>query len=178
MPRNIEIKARAGDFAEQARMAAEMADGPAVFLQQEDTFFRVPGGRLKLREFADGTGELIQYERVDTAGPKQSDYVRTPIPEPASLKEVLARALGVRAVVRKTRTLLVTGQTRIHLDEVDGLGRFLELEVVLRPEQAETEGVAIAEQIMAQLGVKASDLTPGAYVDLLLDCEQQAPKRR
>ncbi len=167
MSRNVEIKAHAWDFAEQKRLAASMADGPAVLIEQEDTFFRVPHGRLKLRRFADGTGELIQYERKDVAGPKQSIFVRTPIPEPGSLQEVLAKALGILAVVKKTRTLFMVGPTRIHLDQVDRLGPFLELEVVLQPDQSEAEGVAIAESLMAKLRIEPGHLVPCAYVDLL-----------
>ncbi|MCH8502943.1 MAG: class IV adenylate cyclase [Ectothiorhodospiraceae bacterium] len=167
MARNIEIKARARDFASQGRIAAQLADGPPVVIQQEDTFFHVPRGRLKLREFGDGTGELIQYDRPDSPGPKQSTYVRTPASEPHSLKAALAAALGVRAVVRKRRTLFLVEETRIHLDEVAELGQFLELEVVLRTEQSEAEGRMIADRLMSELGVDPSDLVSRAYVDLL-----------
>ena len=82
MARNIEIKARAADLEALAGIAAGLADGPPVRLEQTDTFFHVPRGRLKLREFGDGTGELIQYARADSAGPKPSDFVRSPVPSP------------------------------------------------------------------------------------------------
>ena len=85
----------------------------------------------------------------------------------AALGDALARAQGVVGRVRKTRLLLLAGQTRIHLDRVEGLGDFLELEVVLREGQSEAEGEAIAEQLMAQLGVSASQRLAGAYLDLL-----------
>lgn len=172
MARNIEIKARSSDFEEQTRIAARIADGPPVLIEQTDTFFHVPFGRLKLREFADGTGELIQYSREDSSGPKESTYVRSPTQEPHSLREALAAALGVRAVVKKRRTLFLVGQTRIHLDVVTGLGRFIELEVVLRPDQSQAEGVIVAEQLMSALGVQQGDLIAGAYVDLLADEER------
>ncbi len=167
--RNIEIKARAADPEALAGIAGGLADGPPVRLEQTDTFFHVPRGRLKLREFGDGAGELIQYARADSAGPKPSDFVRSPVPEPHALKEVLARALGVQAVVKKTRTLFLAGRTRIHLDVVAGLGQFVELEVMLRPDQTEAEGIAIAEQLMSVLGLERSDLVAGAYVDLLAE---------
>lgn len=167
MARNIEIKARSIASEQQARIAVALADSPSELMEQTDTFFHVPYGRLKLRECGDGTGELIQYARADSAGPKPSVYVRTPIPEPQSLKDALAAALGVRAVVEKRRTLFLVGQTRIHLDEVVGLGRFIELEVVLRPGQSEEEGIAVAERLMSELGIRQVDLVAGAYVDLL-----------
>lgn len=167
MARNIEIKARATAFEEQAQIATCIADSPPALIEQTDTFFHVPRGRLKLREFGNGTGELIQYSRADSFGPKQSTYVRSPTHEPQSLKEALTTALGVRAVVKKRRTLFLVGQTRIHLDEVMGLGRFIELEVVLRPEQTEEDGVVVAERLMSELGVQQADLVAGAYVDLM-----------
>lgn len=169
MNRNIEIKAHARDFEAQARAAECIADGPAQLIIQEDTFFHVSSGRLKLREFGNGTGELIQYHRADAAGPKQSSYVLSRTDEPATLKSALANALGVRAVVRKKRTLYRSGQTRIHLDEVEDLGRFLELEVVLHATQNAREGASIAEKLMTQLDIGEIDLITDAYVDMLED---------
>jgi len=75
--------------------------------------------------------------------------------------------LGVRGVVVKTRHLYLAGQTRIHLDEVAGLGSYMELEVVLRPGQSDAEGQAVAEALMASLGIQPGDLLEGAYMDLL-----------
>lgn len=165
--RNIEIKARSIDPESQERMAARLATGPALLVEQEDTFFHVPRGRLKLRDFGDGTGELIEYDRPDSLGPKQSTYLRSPTNNPHSLKSVLAAALGVRAVVKKRRMVFLAEQSRIHLDEVEGLGRFIELEVVLRPEQDDEEGRLIAERLMSELGIEPSALIGGAYVDLM-----------
>ena len=139
MPRNIEIKARARDFIGQSELAAQLSEGPAQHLVQVDTFFNVTSGRLKLREFGDGTGELIQYHRADQIEPTESTYIRNTTADPSTLKDALANSLGVRAVVKKKRTVYMAGQTRIHLDEVEGLGMFLELEVVLDSEDtAET----------------------------------------
>lgn len=171
MARNIEIKACSREFDSQERIASRLADSAPVLIEQEDTFFQTTQGRLKLREFADGTGELIQYDRPDSPGVKQSTYIRSPANEPHSLKAALAAALGVRAVVRKRRRLFLAGQARIHLDEVEGLGWFIELEVVLRPDQDEADGRGIADKLMSDLGIESSDLVAGAYVDLLADEE-------
>ncbi|XP_041576625.2 uncharacterized protein [Taeniopygia guttata] len=81
---------------------------------------------------------------------------------------VLSQSLGVLGTVRKERLLLLLGQTRLHLDRVEGLGDFLELEVVLRPEQSEQDGQRVAQELLRDLGVADSDLVPGAYLDLLL----------
>lgn len=167
--RNVEIKARSIDFATQSLIATSIATEPPISLTQHDTFFHVPSGRLKLRDFGNGRAELIQYCRPDTVGPKQSTYVRSPVSDPSTLKEALANSLGIRAVVKKRRNVFIAGQTRIHMDEVEGLGEFIELEVVLDAEQAESEGIAIAEEIMRTLAIAEEHLLACAYVDLLTE---------
>ncbi len=170
MNRNVEVKARVADLAAVAGIAGQLADGGPVILEQEDTFFQSPQGRLKLRCTGDGApAELIFYRRGDAAGPKESRYVIHRTSDPQGLLAVLSAALDVRAVVRKRRTLYFVGPTRVHLDEVEGLGQFVELEVVLRPGQDSSEGVAIAHDLMAKLGISRDQLVEGAYVDLLLD---------
>lgn len=170
---NVEIKARASDYIAQLRLAEQVADTAVEVLRQEDTFFDVPRGRLKLREFGDSRGELIQYERADSPGPKESAYILSRTHEPVSLKAALSAALGVRAVVRKTRRLLLTGQTRLHFDEVEGLGNFIELEVVLRDGQSPDEGAAIARGLMETLGISDEHLLTGAYVDMIEQSDSQ-----
>jgi predicted adenylyl cyclase CyaB len=165
--RNVEIKARARDAARQRRLARELAPGEPEVIEQQDTFFRVPRGRLKLRVFGDGSGELIYYERPDSSEASVSEYRLAPTADPESLRETLGAALGLRATVRKRRTLYRCGQTRIHLDQVEGLGDYLELEVVLREDQSAAEGAVIAQQLMERLEVRDSDLVDRAYVDLL-----------
>jgi predicted adenylyl cyclase CyaB len=135
-------------------------------LAQSDTFFRCRHGLMKLREFADGSGELIYYERLRQTGPKTSDYQVLPVANPAGMREVLSRALGVRRVIRKRRTVLHVGRTRVHFDEVEGLGRFIELEVVLEPGEDETAGATEATRLMAALGIGEADLVEGAYADM------------
>jgi predicted adenylyl cyclase CyaB len=167
MPRNVEIKARAADFVRQMTLAAQVAtQGPTV-LHQRDTFFGVPHGRLKLRDFG-GTGELIQYERPDLAASKTSDYVVVPVGEPEPVRLALSRALGITVEVIKTRTLYLAGCTRIHFDEVEGLGQFIELEVVLREGEDDSAGQAEAADLMARLGIRQEDLVSCAYADLLM----------
>jgi predicted adenylyl cyclase CyaB len=165
--RNIEIKARVSDCERQRRIAEELSGGRVHCLIQEDTFFNVNSGRLKLRLFDTGRGELIQYERENAAFPRESHYICVPIEDPGPLKSALANALGVRAVVRKKRNLYLVDRTRIHIDEVEGLGNFLELEVVLGPDEPREFGVSTAEDLMSKLGIEKSDLVEAAYVDLL-----------
>jgi predicted adenylyl cyclase CyaB len=167
MPANIEIKARLHDIAALSRRAEDLSDTPVQHIPQEDTFFNVPQGRLKLRQLEAGKGQLIYYERTDTAGPKRSNYLLAETTDPASLKKTLEAALGIRGVIRKIRHLYLVGQTRIHVDEVEGLGQFMELEVVLHSDQSEAEGEAVAADLMDKLGVAQSDLLEGAYMDLV-----------
>jgi adenylate cyclase class IV len=168
MARNTEIKARIASIETLLPIALALADGgPPQQILQDDSFFRVPQGRLKLRVFADGSGQLIHYHRSDAEGPKVSDYVISPVPDPASMRLALTRANGLLGRVRKQRTLLLVGPTRIHLDRVEGLGDFLELEVVLREDQTDSDGERIAHDLMQRLGVQPQDLLRGAYLDLL-----------
>ncbi|NTU56480.1 MAG: class IV adenylate cyclase [Anaerolineales bacterium] len=167
MPANIEIKARARDFANIRSRAEKLSDAPVEVIPQEDIFFHVPLGRLKLRVLAPNRGQLIYYTRPDQGGPKRSDYHIAYTTDPENLKRVLELAYGVRGVVKKTRYLYLVGQTRVHLDDVEGLGQFMELEVVLREGQGDAEGQGIAEGLMASLGVERGDLLEGAYMDLL-----------
>lgn len=167
MPSNIEIKARVADPARKRELAARLAGTAPTTLRQEDTFFPCTQGRLKLRQLSEGHGELIAYQRADVSGTKQSDYVLARTDAPAELRAVLASALGAGTVVTKTRLLYLVGQTRVHLDEVAGLGSFLELEVVLADGQSPEEGHRIARELMAALEVDDADLIDRAYADLL-----------
>jgi predicted adenylyl cyclase CyaB len=168
MKQNIEIKARARDFPRQQQLAAPIATEPARLLIQHDTFYNVPTGRLKLRRFADGSAELIQYDRANETGAKTSNYVVAPVPNHELMHECLTRALGIKVDVRKRRTLIMAGRTRIHFDEVENLGNFIELEVVLAEGDDPAAGRAEAQQIMQQLEIREGDLLDCAYADLLL----------
>jgi len=171
MPTNIEIKARIHDWERVRRAAEAISDGPLEIIEQEDTFFRASTGRLKLRRFSPMRGELIAYDREDVAGTKASRYLITPTTEPELLRETLTRALGVAGTVKKRRFLYLAGRTRIHLDEVEGLGTFLELEVVMRPDESMADGERIAREFMEKLGVSPRDLIAGAYVDIRAKAE-------
>jgi len=167
MGRNVEIKARVRDPRAVRRAAEQLADGGPRELIQEDTFYPCQDARLKLRKLGEGIGELIWYSRPDAEGPKESRYERIPTDAPDQLRDLLARALGVRGVVRKHRTLLMSGRTRIHLDVVEGLGDFMELEVVLADGETLEDGEREAQALMRQLGIEPGDLLRGAYLDML-----------
>ena len=167
MATNIEIKARVRDAAALLARIEHLNASPVETIPQEDTFFCTAKGRLKLRKLSPDHGQLIYYERKDASGPKRSDYQLSTTEDPEALKALLREALGVRGVVRKTRQLFLVGPTRIHLDEVEGLGTFMELEVVLAPDQPPAVGEKIAADLMARLGIRSEDLIGVAYIDLL-----------
>jgi predicted adenylyl cyclase CyaB len=162
---NIEIKARCVAL-ETVRQRLTAAGVPlARRMRQVDTYFHAPHGRLKLREIDGQEAQLIQYERAGATAAHPSDYVVAPVGEPAPLKEALSRALRVRAVVEKTRELYLWGHTRVHLDEVVGLGSFLELETVVT-EQTVEEAERECHEVQTALEVREEDLIAGSYADL------------
>jgi adenylate cyclase class IV len=163
---NVELKVRCADLTAVRERARELGATEEGLLLQTDTYFVAGTGRLKLREVEGWGASLIAYERPDAAGTRVSDYEVVPVDQPEGLKRALARALGVRIVVRKQREFWLYRYTRIHLDTVEGLGEFVELETVaqgisLAAAQAECEAVA------ARLDIAALPRLPGSYSDLL-----------
>jgi predicted adenylyl cyclase CyaB len=167
MARNIEIKARIESVEAVLPQVKAIAESGPTEIVQDDTFFNCPNGRLKLRAFSETAGELIFYQRPDSAGPKESFYVISPTASPNTLREVLSLAYGQSGRVRKHRILFLMERTRIHLDRVEGLGDFIELEVVLSEGEPAEAGVNVARELLAKLGIPPEQLIEGAYVDLL-----------
>ncbi len=169
MPKNVEIKARLRprQLIEIRDKALALSSESIETLQQTDTFYQAGDQRLKLREFDNGTAELIAYSRPDQPGPKLSSYIKHSCSNPESLHKALCLSLGVRGQVCKTRQVIMIGQTRVHLDQVEGLGEYLELEVVLVNGQSVAEGERIAHALLGKLGVEPGALLEGAYIDLL-----------
>lgn len=167
MARNVEIKARVASIESVFPSAARLADRGPMEIFQDDTFFRCQNGRLKLRMFSKDEGELIFYRRTDQSGPKESFYVVSPTSSPDTLRESLSLAYGTAGRVRKIRTLFLAGRTRIHLDRVEGLGDFVELEVVLEQGEPVQAGETEARELMHKLGISGDQLVECAYVDLM-----------
>jgi adenylate cyclase class IV len=171
MLRNVEIKARVFDLAAVRTRAAALTSTPPEIVRQMDTFFFVPTGRLKVRAFEDGSGELISYARPDQQGPKESVYTRVNCADARMFVHALAGVLPVRGTVSKRREVFIVGRTRVHLDDVAGLGCFVEIEVVLEPTEAADHGRAEALELLQQLGIPGHDLLAESYVDLLVRSE-------
>jgi homotetrameric cytidine deaminase len=175
--RNVEIKAVDPDpdaTLERALAAGARDHGVLV---QRDTYFRTPRGRLKLREEEPGEAHLIAYERADEARARTSAYRIAPVPAPGELRDALESALGVTQVVEKRRRLLLWESVRIHLDDVAGLGRFVELEAVAGADSdlaREHEQVRMLREI---LGIGDGTIQTGSYADALGEREVAGPPR-
>jgi adenylate cyclase, class 2 len=164
---NVELKARDPDPAKSLARCLEIGAEDNGVLLQRDTYFAVPQGRLKLREQDGLRPHLIAYERPDRPELRQSRYFIAEVGDPIDLRALLESVLGIRAEVTKRRRLFLDGSVRIHLDEVDALGHFIELEGVAAPgsdlaaENAEVEG------LRAALAIEDRDLVGAGYLDLL-----------
>ena len=169
--RNVELKATDPDPERSLRIALELGAEDRGVLVQRDTYFRVRDGRLKLREETPGGAVLIQYARDDRPEARESRYRITPVEDPATLETSLAEALGTLAVVEKERRLLLWEGVRIHLDTVQGLGSFLELEGVA-PEGSDLSGEHDrVAQLSEALGLDDSRIVADSYSDRVLAAE-------
>ena len=170
---NIELKARDPDPSETAARCLALGASDQGVLAQRDTYFASRRGRLKLRmeEGALG-GELIAYGRPDAREVSESRYVLAPVAAADELAEALDAALGTVVVVSKRRRLFLWEGVRIHLDEVDGLGAFIEFEAVL-PEAGDLATArAKVARLRTELGIADDALVPVGYADLLIDGQQ------
>ena len=167
MRRNIELKARCDDLS-AARQGARSAGAiEQRLLIQTDTYFHCRNGRLKLRQIEAEKSELIWYARADSAETRSSDYILTPISDSPDMLAALSAALGVRITVRKRRELWLYQNVRIHLDEVDGAGSFVEFEAVIGSDADEAAAPAQIEHLCVAMNIFKKDLVSQSYSDLL-----------
>jgi homotetrameric cytidine deaminase len=163
--RNVELKASDPDPGRTLRRALAHGAEDRGEIVQRDTYFGAGEGRLKLREETPGEAHLIAYARPDDPAVRVSEYRIAPVPEPGPLRDALAASLGVRVVVDKRRRLLLWEDVRIHVDAVEGLGSFVELEAVATPgSDLGAERARVAE-LRAVLGIEDDALQEGSYAD-------------
>jgi cytidine deaminase len=170
---NVELKARCADLdAAAARCLAIGASDEGV-LTQRDTYYAARSGRLKLREDPSRGSELLAYSRPDDPEAAESSYLLAPVSAAAEVNEALSAALGdPLVVVSKRRRLFLWQGVRIHLDEVEGLGTFIELEAVLPDAGDLAEAREKVDQLRDELRISEDDLVAGGYADLLLAAPQ------
>ena len=167
--RLVELKARYEDLG-KARALLAGSETVGTY-RQTDTYFALGERRLKLREVQGReTAQLVYYERPDRPDVKESEVMLYEVPDPAVLKEMLARTMGVRVVVRKRREIYRHEGVQVHLDEVEGLGRFVEFELAVGDTaKAVEEGRARLAAMRTLLGIPDEDLVASSYSDLLAD---------
>jgi adenylate cyclase, class 2 len=166
---NIEIKARTdkpGFVRDYLRKAGADYKGTDL---QTDTYFRVPSGRLKLRQ-GKIENNLIFYDRPNQEGPKQSDFMLHPVQDSDGLKTILTKALGIKVTVTKKREIYYINNIKFHIDELEGLGSFVEIEAGNKLADLSVE--QLNEQCrfyMQELGIAGEDLLSNSYSDMLLE---------
>lgn len=172
MPENLEWKARLPDWEAAVRAAERVATAGPERQTQIDTYFKVARGRLKLRQIQSAAGEsaeLIFYERSDDRATKSSLYVRQPLTDATSWLALLAAALGSWAAVTKRRTIFWHQNVRIHLDQVEGLGNFLEFEAVLDSGSDRAESEALLQVLIREFGLTEQQGIAGSYSDFIAE---------
>jgi homotetrameric cytidine deaminase len=172
--RNVELKARDPDPARSLERARALGADDRGELRQRDTYFAAARGRLKLREQEPGDAELIAYERADAAQARESRYRVAPVGDPGALREALDAALGTTVVVDKRRHLLLYDGVRIHLDRVEGLGDFVELEGVADAASDLTREGDLVDRLRAALEIDDAAVEATGYADLLREARDDA----
>jgi adenylate cyclase class IV len=167
VPRNLELKAIDPDPAATLRAALGQGAEDRGTLVQRDTYFHAVTGRLKLREAPPEPAQLIGYARADRPDPAVSAYEIVVVLDPVALHAVLARTLGVRAVVEKARRLLVWRDVRIHLDRVAGLGDFVELEAAGDAAGGPAAQEPKVAELRRALAIEDANLVARGYGDLV-----------
>ena len=164
---NVEIKARCNRPDAVRRILRQRGADFKGTDRQVDTYFRCRSGRLKLRE-GNIENSLIHYDRADEPGPKEARVWLCRLrPDPA-LRELLSRALGVRTVVRKTREIYFIDNVKFHIDDVEGLGGFVEIEAIDLAGALGREAMhAQCREYQELFGIRQEDLVADSYSDML-----------
>jgi adenylate cyclase, class 2 len=162
--RNLELKVPLHDPAAACEIATSLGASDFGESRQFDTYFAIERGRLKLREVERQGAELIFYQRPDEGPERWSDYSTAPVEDPAAMKALLTAALGVRGVVSKRRRVFLWNQCRIHVDEVEDLGSFLEFEIISTGYDADAQARMTA--LIQAFRVDIRQAVLGSYVDL------------
>uniref|UniRef100_A0A914XH26 CYTH domain-containing protein n=1 Tax=Plectus sambesii TaxID=2011161 RepID=A0A914XH26_9BILA len=170
MDRNVVVKARVDDYEKIEELIFHFTDSLGSVAVQEDVYFNVTQGRMKLRiTYPNRNGQLIYYRRPNTAGPKISESRVTEVEDAVSLKNLLCLALDQLGAVQKRRRVYVKDKLRINLDEVEGVGCFVELAVALADMDTEKCGIEHVKRVMKALQIHKSSLVPFAYLDLIME---------
>lgn len=166
---NIEIKASCTNAIEIRKYLLEKKAEFKGVDMQTDTYFNVSNGRLKLRQ-GNIENSLIYYNRENIAGPKISEVHLFQVENNSELlKAILKNANGIKVVVKKKREIYFIENVKFHIDEVEGLGNFVEIEAI---DKDGSLGEEIIRQqcafYLTQFGITEENLLTHSYSDLLM----------
>jgi adenylate cyclase class IV len=165
--RNIECKATDPDPSASLAVCRALSAQGHGDIRQRDTYFAVAHGGLKLREETPGRPHLIQFERANEPEQRESRYRIVEINDPEALRLALTAAIGTTVVVCKTRRLFLWRQVRIHLDTVQSLGSFIELEAVATPDSDLSQEHALVQTLRERLQITDERLIASGYAEQL-----------
>jgi adenylate cyclase class IV len=166
--RNIELKASDPDPSASLEVCRALGAEDHGTIAQRDTYFEVARGGLKLREEQPGRPHLIQFERASEPQQRESRYRIIDVSDGQVLRAALAATIGVRGVVVKRRRLLLWQSVRIHLDEVERLGTFIELEAVAPADSDLAYEYQLVAELRDSLGITDQRLVALGYAAQLL----------
>ena len=170
MPQNLELKARISSVSEAVRAAHRLNAHAKGVLQQRDIYYKVPRGRLKLRIIKDRSAELIFYSRSNKKGSRYSDYFVLPVDDAVLTNALCTAAFGQKVVVEKKRRLFLYKNSRIHLDEVRGLGAFIEFEVLVI--HGKRQAQKLLKLLSVEFGIQRTATVAASYSDLLFNTKR------
>jgi len=166
---NVEIKAKCNNVAFIRNYLISVNASFKGIDEQTDTYFNVINGRLKMRE-GNIENNLIYYERSNQAGPKNSNFNLLKIENATELKEVLSKAIGIKIIVKKIREIYYAGNVKFHIDEVPGLGSFVEIEAGnIKADLSQKQLQEQCEFYLKEFGIDEKDLIEVSYSDMLME---------
>lgn len=167
MPLNLEFKARVSDHSKIRALLEKINAKYVETILQVDTYFNIRNGRLKIREINDSTAQLIYYVRDEKEEFRWSDYQIYSLTNVAVLKDILTKAIGLKGMVEKKRDVYLVENCRIHLDDVNQLGKFIEFEYVFDGRKG-AEVMEFVEHLKSELSTYILQIHRESYIDLLL----------
>jgi adenylate cyclase class 2 len=165
---NVEIKAHSADNGKIRNYLKANATHALGVDQQTDTYFNCHDGRLKLRQ-GNIENSLIYYRRPDTSGPKKSEVDLVKLAPKNNMRSLLAKSNGIKVVVSKSREIYFIDNVKFHIDTVEGIGEFVEIEAI------DSDGTIGLEKLneqcsfyMQELGIQDDDCINISYSDMIL----------
>lgn len=169
MARNIEFKASITDYDDMVCKVQRLTKKSPEFIEQKDVFYITSNGRLKLRSSSESSPELIYYLRKDTQLPKLSRYYRFSVKHYSLIYNLFNHILGVKGVVQKKRCVFLKDNVRFHIDKVNHLGDFMEIEYIMKKTESRERALDTVTKMMEALGIKKEMLINCSYGDLILN---------